>query len=241
MISLNKIKNALTVVYRLIRYNLKIIFANKFIYFLAGAFLVFAAITAVNLIYIEATPDEETLFWNLLVPGILVMFYPVTFGIQNDADNRILEIIFGIPNYRYKVQLLRFMLICALSGAVLYIFLLISYVSIAEIAVISMLYQLMFPIICLASIAFLVSTFIKDGAGTAVIMMILGVAIYVARDFFQNNPKWNIFLNPFAIPENFNDLVWANIVTTNRIYIAAGSVIALLYGLLNLQNRERLL
>lgn len=41
----------------------------------------------------------------LLVPSILLIFYPTCFGIQNDQDAKTLEIIFGIPNYRYKIWL----------------------------------------------------------------------------------------------------------------------------------------
>lgn len=31
------------------------------------------------------------------------IFYPAIFGMQNDVDNRILEILFGIPDYKCKV------------------------------------------------------------------------------------------------------------------------------------------
>ena len=38
---------------------------------------------------------------------MLIMFYPIVYNIQNDKDTRMLEIIFGVPDYRYKVYLLR--------------------------------------------------------------------------------------------------------------------------------------
>ena len=91
------IKNALHIVFDLIRYNLKIIFANKFIYFLFAAIMIFLFVTVMNLLNATSTPTEATGYWLLLVPGILLVFYPTTFGIQNDVDTRMIEILFGIP------------------------------------------------------------------------------------------------------------------------------------------------
>ena len=92
------LSNINILIIRLIRYNLKVIFANKFIYFLLGAVSIFLTVTAVNLFYGNTAFDEEGMYRTLLLSGILIIFYPVTFGIQNDSDNRMLEIIFCIPS-----------------------------------------------------------------------------------------------------------------------------------------------
>ncbi|MFC1558922.1 hypothetical protein ACFL40_06190 [candidate division KSB1 bacterium] len=233
--------NTFVAAVRLLRYNMKIIFANKFIYFLSGAVFIFIAVTAVNLFYIETTIDKETIYWTLLVPGILIIFYPITFGIQNDSDNRMLELVFGIPNYRYKVQLLRVFLIFVIAFTVLFAFILFCNFIIIPLTIFEMLYHIIFPILFLGSTAFLISTFIKDGSGTAVIMIITIVVFWIARDFFQSNPKWDIFLNPFSLPEGFSETVWDEIIIQNRIYLFVGSILAILYSLMNLQKRERLL
>lgn len=233
--------NACVAAVRLLHYNMKIIFADKFIYFLLGAVCIFIAVTAVNLFYIDAALDEETIYWTLLVPGILIIFYPIAFGIQNDSDNRMLELVFGIPNYRYKVQLLRVFLIFITAFTVLFVFILFCNYILIPLTIFEMLYHIIFPILFLGSMAFLITTFIKDGSGTAVIMIITIVVFCIARDFFQSNPKWDIFLNPFSLPQGFSETVWAEIVTQNRIYLLAGSILAILYGLLNLQKREKLL
>ena len=111
--------NTLTILAKLVRYNLKIIFSGKFIYFLLAALFIFGFITVLNLFNPESQLTEADMFWLLLVPGVLLIFYPVTFGIQNDVDNRMLEIIFGIPNYRYKVSLVRLLLIFTVSFVML--------------------------------------------------------------------------------------------------------------------------
>jgi len=105
----------------LVRYNIKIIFTGKFIYFVMAAVSIFLIVTVFNLMDAEARPSEATVFTLLLVPGILITFYPIAFGIQNDIDNRMIEILFGIPDYRYKVWLLRLLLIFLGSFFILFI------------------------------------------------------------------------------------------------------------------------
>ena len=238
---MNAFKNILIASFRLVQYNLKIIFANKFIYFLIAALFIFLLVTVLNILNANAHPTEATVFWLLLVPGILLIFYPVTFGIQNDVDNRIIEILFGIPNYRYKVWLLRLMLIFAVTLAILLILSTLSSLALTVIPIIDMVAQLMAPVVFLGSAAFMVSTVVKNGSGTAVVMVILGVVIWIARPFFANHRKWDVFLNPYDMPNTMNETVWRDIIINNRIFLVIGTILALLYGLMNLQKREKFL
>ena len=97
-------------IWRMLRYNLKIIFANKFIWFLTAAVGFFVMVTLITL-FSGNMVTSGTIYNLLLYPGLLLIFYPTVFGIQNDEDNRILEILFGIPDYRYKVWLVRLIMI----------------------------------------------------------------------------------------------------------------------------------
>ena len=66
---------ALDIIWKMIRYNLKIVFGNKFIYFLLGAVAFFLFITTIN-IFDDNNPRAETVYYVLLMPGFLLMFYP---------------------------------------------------------------------------------------------------------------------------------------------------------------------
>jgi len=61
--------------------------------------------------------------------------------------------------------------------------------------------------------------------------------------FIMNEPleksKWNLFLNPYNVPTEMNVSVWMNVVRQNRLILGIGSVISLLWGLINLQYREK--
>ena len=238
---MNVFKNILMASFRLIQYNLKIIFANKFIYFLIAALFIFVLVTVLNIVNANTHPTEASVFWLLLVPGILLIFYPITFGIQNDVDNRMIEILFGIPNYRYKVWLLRLMLIFVMTFAILLVLSTLSSLALTVIPISNMVAQLMAPVIFLGSAAFMVSTVVKNGSGTAVVMVVLGFIIWIARPFFSNHRKWDVFLNPYDMPNAMNETVWRDIIVNNRIFLVTGTLLALLYGLMNLQKREKFL
>ncbi|MCD6354492.1 MAG: hypothetical protein J7L95_02995 [Prolixibacteraceae bacterium] len=232
-----KIQNSIIILIRMIRYNLKIIFANRFIWFLIAAFAFFVFF-AVQTVLNRTNIGEGTIYNLLIFPGILLIFYPSVFGIQNDDDSRMLEILFGIPNYRYKVWLVRLAMIYILIFIIIALFATIASVLLYKINILEMAYQLMYPIIFLGSMAFMFSTLIKNGNGTAVVMVLIGVALIILQDAVDRT-QWNVFLNPFRIPNNFNEVIWQGLISKNRIFLGVGMLVFILYGLFNLQKREK--
>jgi len=231
-----KLKNGLDLAVRMSRYNLKIVFANKFVYFLLAAFVFFLGITAIIFFSSDSDPNESTVYNLLLFPGILLVFYPTAFGIQNDVDSRMIEILFGIPNYRYKVWLLRLALIWLIVIVFLAVLALLSSAALVPVPIAKMIYHLMFPIFFLGCLSFMFSTLIRSGNGTAVVMVAIGMAFWISSGIIAQS-RWNLFLNPFG--DHSNQVVWAATILKNRIYLAVGSILALLYGLMNLQKREK--
>lgn len=231
------LKNKAFVFWKMIRYNLKIIFANKFIWFLLaalGIFLFFAIQSVLN----QQIIAEGTIYNLLTFPGILLIFYPSVFGIQNDDDARMLEILFGIPNYRYKVWLVRLVMIYSLVFIVVLLFAWLASILLYDIIIIEMAYQLMYPVVFMGSMAFMFSTIIKNGNGTAVVMILIGVALIILQNSIERT-QWNVFLNPFEVPNNMNIAIWTDTISSNRIFLGIGMVVFILYGLFNMQKRER--
>lgn len=233
----SKIKNRLIILFRMVRYNLKIIFANKFIWFLMAAFAFFLFF-AIQSVLERSTITEGSIYGLLIFPGILLIFYPSVFGIQNDDDSRMLEILFGIPNYRYKVWLVRLLMIYILIFVIILVFTWSASLLLYPVKIMEMAYQLMYPIVFLGSMAFMFSTVIKNGNGTAVVMVLIGVALIILQDVVERT-QWNVFLNPFRIPDNLNEVIWQGLISKNRIFLGVGIVVFILYGLFNLQKREK--
>jgi len=221
----------------IIVYNLKIIFSGKFIYFLIAAWLFFLVIIGIML-FSDAIPDVTDIYNLLIFPGILIMFYPVVYNIQNDKDTRMLEIIFGVPDYRYKVYLLRFCICMLLLVFLLILMALFSWFSVVHIPVFEMVIHLMSPLFFLACLTFLLTTLIRNGNGAAVVMILIGLAFFIMNEPLAKS-KWNVFLNPYDVPIDMNLTIWMNVVHQNRLMLMIGAVIALLWGLMNLQQREK--
>lgn len=231
------IRNNLYIFIKMIRYNLRIIFANKFIWFLISAFGFFLFV-AIQTVWNGGTLSDGSIYDILIFPGVLLIFYPSVFGIQNDDDSRMLEILFGIPNYRYKVWLVRLVMIYVLVYIITVLFAGVASILLYEVDIFEMSYQLMFPVIFLGSMSFMFSTIIKNGNGTAVTMVILGVALLMLSEAVERT-QWNVFLNPFEIPRNLNEVIWQGIISKNRMFLGISMLVFVLYGLFNLQKREK--
>lgn len=221
----------------MITYNLKIIFANRFIWFLAGSVLFYLGLSVIY-VFSNDVSRMEDLFGVFIFSGILLVFYPSVFGIQNDQDARTIEILFGIPNYRYKVWLVRIFLIFAIAGLIMLVFTFLSSVLIVKFRFTLMTIQVMIPVIFLGMMAFMLSTVIRNGNGTAVVMIIIGIIFMIMQEPLRKS-QWNIFLNPFEPAYDVNETTWALITMKNRLILSIGTVIFLLAGLLNLQKREK--
>jgi hypothetical protein len=221
----------------MISYNLKIIFANKFIWFLAGSVLIYLGISVIY-VFDNDLSRMEDLYGMFIFCGALLIFYPCVFGIQNDQDARTIEILFGIPNYRYKVWLVRLILVFAIAALIMLLFTFLSSVLIVKFGFVGVTLQVMIPVIFLGMMAFVLSTVIRNGNGTAVVMIIIGIIFMIMQEPLRKS-QWNIFLNPFRPAYDINETTWALITMKNRLILSIGTVIFLLAGLLNLQKREK--
>lgn len=231
------ITNKIKLGWDIVRYNLKIIFGNKFVYFLIAAVAFFLMVMGIML-FSNSSVNEGDIFTTLIFPGILIAFYPVIFNIQNDKDARMLEIIFGVPNYRYKVYLLRFIISMFLLFGILLLMTWFTVFAVLRVPVLKMVYELMYSMLFLSCLSFLFATLVRNASGAAVIMILIGLFFMILGENLEHS-KWNIFLNPFNVPSDMSMSVWRNVIYQNRLMLMVGSVISILWSLINLQKREK--
>jgi hypothetical protein len=229
--------NYLVLVWKMIFYNLRIIFANKFIWFLTGSIAFYLGLSVIY-VFANDVSRMSDLYGVFMFSGILLVFYPSVFGIQNDQDARTIEILFGIPNYRYKVWLVRIILIFVIAFLVTLVFTFLSNILIVKFQFFKVTVQVMIPVLFLGMMAFMLSTVIRNGNGTAVVMIILGLFFLILDDPLRKS-QWNIFLNPFDPAYDVNEVTWAIIMMKNRIILITGTILFLLAALYNLQKREK--
>jgi len=235
---MDKFKNIANLIYNLVKYNIKTIFANRFIIFLIVSVVFFLLFAISNILDPNATSDVSDIYYILLFIGIILIFYPTVFGIQTEVDARTIELLFGIPNYRYKIWLVRLLNIFIIVYVIIVLLSLFSNLIFVSVSTIKMSLQLMFPIFFIGSLAFMFSSLIRNGYGTAAVVVIIILAIWFSSGFLQES-KWNVFLNPFYIPSDIDPMVWLEMVFYNRIYLLVGIILSILLGLFNLQKRER--
>lgn len=234
---LNNIGGLIDLVYRMTVYNLRIIFANKFIWFLAGSIAFYLGLSAIY-VFSNDVSRMSDLYGVFLFSGALLVFYPAVFGIQNDQDARTIEILFGIPNYRYKVWLVRIVLIYVVAFVIMLFFTWLTSVLIVRFDFLTVTFQVMVPVLFIGNMAFMLSTVIRNGNGTAVVMIIFGLFFMILMEPLRRS-QWNLFLNPFDTPYGVNEAAWAIITIRNRIILITGSILFLLAALYNLQKREK--
>jgi hypothetical protein len=231
------LKQFISITPRIVKYNMKIIFAGKFFWFILAAFSIFAFFMFQNAWNREEI-NEGIIYSMMIFPSLLLVFYPSVFGIQNDEDNRILEILFGIPNYRYKVWGTRLLIIYIAIYFILALFSLAANYLLFPVTPFEMAFQLMFPVLFFGNLAFMFSTITRSGNGTAVLMIMLGIALLFFSSILSNT-MWNVMLNPFSSPESMHPYIWESLLIKNRIFLFAGAMVWLMIGLLNLQKREK--
>ena len=230
-------KKYLLLLFKLTKYNVKVIFGNKFVYFVVAAFLFFTFIITLT-IFDEPEFNEAVVYGFLVFPGLLLIFYPMAYGIQNDDDAKMLETIFGIPNYRYKVWLVRFVLTIGIATVILFVLGNIANLTLYRFSILPMVVQVLFPVTFLSSLAFMVSTLIRSGNATAIVMVIVAFVFFVFAEPLEYS-MYNVFLNPFSEPHEMSEFVWLTIIYKNRLYLVLLSALCILYALFNLQFREK--
>ena len=235
--SKRSIGNIIDLITKMVLYNLKIIFANKFIWFLLGSIVFYIGISIIY-VFSNNVSRVEDMYGVFMFSGLLLIFYPTVFGIQNDQDARTIEILFGIPNYRYKVWLVRIILIFIIAFLIMLVFTELSSIMIVKFDILKMTTQVMMPVFFMGIMAFMVSTLIRNGNGTAVVMIIFGLIFLILVDSSFGTSKWNIFLNPYTLPNGMSETVWSSITMNNRIIIISADIVFLLAALFNLQKRE---
>ena len=233
----NTLRNYSIIVHKMIIYNLRIIFANKFIWFLVGSVLFYVGLS-IYYVFANDVSKMEDLYGIFLFSGVLLVFYPSVFGVQNDQDARTIEILFGIPNYRYKIWLVRILLIFIIAFLIMLVFTFLSSVLIVKFRIVSMTGQVMAPVIFLGVMAFMLSTIIRNGNGTAVVMIVFGLLFLVLSGTLSRS-QWNVFLNPYSVPRDLNEVSWSIISFKNSIILITGTIVFLLAALYNLQKREK--
>lgn len=226
-----------TVLKKLVQYNIKIIFGNKFLYFMLAAFGFFVIFVLFNL-FQDDEITQATAYSILAFPCVLLVFYPMCFGLQNDQDAKIVEIIFGIPNYSYKVWLFRMLISYVICFVITFVLAALTWWAVVDVPVLELTMQCMALALFIGTLSFMFSTYIKNGSGTAVVIIIIAILFFILQDALSGS-RFDVFLNPFDVPIDKNPQIFYTNVFNNRVVMCVASIVFILLGLNNTRNREK--
>jgi len=136
------------------------------------------------------------------------------------------------------VYLVRLLIALMLMAMMIVLLAGIAWLAVVKIPILKVSWQLMYPMVFVGSLAFMLTTLTKNGNATAVILVIIGLFFLFLSDPLRGS-KWNVFLNPFNMPGDMNQTIWMTIVRQNRMFLMIGAAVSLLWGLSNLQKREK--
>lgn len=218
------------------RYTASQVFAGKFAWFLLLALVMFCTLVVVNAVQEEVPPNAAAVFHFLLVPGLLLTFYPSAYTLQSDVDARMLETFFGIPDYRFKVWLARHLVQQLAIASILLGLAALCDLALAELPTWALVFHVMFPIAFLSSIGFMLATLLRSGNGTAAVLLIVGFGCWILEEVVGGT-RWSIYLNPFE-RSSADYLAYGTEVYYSRAYLLVGLGVAILLALLRLRRRE---
>ena len=220
------------------RYNAAATFSGRAVYFMILAAAVFLVVIGLNLAGRGGEFTGQKIYEYLLVPGILLVFYPSVFVIQNDRDAGMIETLFGIPDYRYKVWLVRYLTLYAVVALLLLVLAVFCRVGLASFPLGKMVLQTMVPVVFVGSLAFFIASQTGSGLATAVIMIVVVLLFWLFRSSIGDGP-WYLFHNPFTVTNEVRAVLLAKTTVANRLYFLSAAIALTMLALLRLQKREK--
>jgi hypothetical protein len=220
------------------RGNVSASFGGRTAAFVLVAVAVFLVIAALTLLNRSAAIDARRIYDFLLVPALLLVFYPAAFSLQGDKDAGMIEVLFGIPDYRFKVWLARFGSLYLTVAFWVLTLAALCRIGLAEFPLGRMVAQVMIPVLFLGSLAFFLAASTRSGIAASVLLLAVVGLFWGFREPLAESP-WYLFHNPFVRAEEIQAMILAKTTFANRLYLLSGFLILTLLALLRLQKREK--
>ena len=98
--------------------------------------------------------------------------------------------------------------------------------------------QALVPAFFIGMCAFMFSTILRNGNGTAVVLIIVGILLFFL-DMVLGVSYWNVLMNPYDIPLEQNPIIFYDTLFYNRIAVMTASIVLLIVGLNSMRKREK--
>ena len=226
---------------RLVRLSFHVTFQRKLLFMLAGIAAYYAIIYAV--IVFEPNPGfgvEEALIMFVEMPGTVIAIYLTMDLVAKERDRQTLETLFSTASSHYVIWIVRLLSVFGVILATLLLMSTTSYFLFAEFPFVRAAINGFVPAAVMCGVTFYASTRAK-GANTAAMMAAAALMfVLMTSDEVSQTSYW-LFLNPFDLPPDGNELFWTERILLNRFGFLGIAGLFIFLGLRRMEKRERFL
>lgn len=232
--------NVIKTMFSLFNLNVKLLFSNRFFYFILGIILYFGIVTFIN--YLTEPGDQivgENVYIAIIVlPFLVLTVFLSSFILPSEMENNTIESLFSISGSIYKVWLIKIaVMYVALSLLILFLEIL-TYFMITDFKILNTYFQSLFPLYFTGGMTFYFAVRFRSNAVGAILSgIVLLMFLFLSEPLYQT--KFYLYLNPMENPRNINGYVWSRTIIENRIGMVLFGSILYYLGLSKVKFREK--
>jgi hypothetical protein len=217
---------------------------GRSLYLVAGCLVWFIIAALWNSLAAEV-PMEGTSVQNgiLSLPLVLLVVFLGSQVVASDQENRSLEVVLAMPRGRVMVWVGRIVVAIVFAWAVSLLLAVLSWFFVAGFNLPGVWASTLFPLMFFATLAFCLAVLMRSGTAGALVASLLLIVIFITNQGWRASFLVYIypFLNAWLPPSEMLASDWTREVVANRIGVTIASAAFLLFGMLGMRRRERLL
>jgi hypothetical protein len=235
-------RDQLAVTWEIFRLQARVIFSQKFVWFLAGLVAYFVVVYVVNYNQpmIDRMAQQDVFYWLLEFPLSALAVYLNMQLITAEKDSRTLEVMFTTAGSRYKVWLLRIGTLAVILLALSFGLSAMSFFTFTDLPIFGMGLNAFVPTFFVGNMTLYFAVRFRSGFAAGMISAGLLVMVLMFSELY-NETRYFLYFNPYDVPRRLDPETWNFWMWQNRIAVFLMGGFLLFSALRGMEVRERLL
>ena len=225
----------------LFRLSFRIVFRRKLLFMALGVSVYYAIVYAVAVFEPGAGFSASDAHMALVqVPGVLLAIYLSMDLVARERDRNTLETLFSTATSHYAIWTVRLVSVYAVLAVTLMVMSTVAYFFFAEFPFVVAAINAFAPAFLLANVTFFFAVMTRSG-NTAGMLALGFIWLVLMFSDVLTGTRYDLFLDPFAMPLSGNIRSWIELVVLNRLGVLGVGALLLFLSLRRMERRERLL
>ncbi|MFC1724393.1 hypothetical protein ACFL4T_02110 [candidate division KSB1 bacterium] len=220
--------------------NIKLLFTNKFFYFILGIILYFGFVCTINYFSDpgDSMPGYAIYIALIFIPMSVLTVFLSAYMLPGEMENNTLESLFSISGSIYKVWIIKISVMYIAISIMILILEILSYFMIADFPFFYTFFMSLFPLYFIGGLTFYFAVKFKSYAAAGILTGIIMILISFVTEPLQFS-KFFLYINPIAKPRDINNYVWTRTLVENRVGMLVFGSLLYYLGLNKLKFREK--